>query len=124
GAGDIRIVDPAAGKAAALAQALDGAARACANAEQALDGADGLVNASAVGMLPSRASPVPLGLLRRDLWVADAVYQPLWTPLLSAAREKGATTMTGRELAVDQAIDAFEIFTGRTASRAVLEQAF
>jgi shikimate dehydrogenase len=32
--------------------------------------------------------------------------------------------MTGRELAVDQAIDAFEIFTGRIASRAVMEQAF
>ena len=122
-AGDIRIVDPVPGKAATLAEAL-GAARACAGAADALDGAAGLVNASAVGMLPSRDFPVPRALLRRELWVADAVYQPLWTPLLAAARDKGAATMTGRELAVDQAIDAFEIFTGRTASRAVLEQAF
>jgi shikimate dehydrogenase len=123
GAGDIRIVDRDNAKAIALAKAL-AAARACASAEEALDGAEGLVNATAVGMLPSRESPVPLGLLKRNLWVADAVYQPLWTPLLSAARDKGATVMTGRELALDQAVDAFSIFTGRTADREAMAAAF
>ena len=126
GAGEIRIVDRMGGKAAALAEALAPAvaARACANAGEALDGAEGLVNATTVGMLPSRDSPVPLALLKRGLWVADAVYQPLWTPLLSAARDNGATVMTGRELALDQAVDAFEIFTGRVADRRVMEEAF
>ena len=126
GAGEIRIVDRMAVKAAALAEALTPAvaARACANAADALNGADGLVNATTVGMLPSRDSPVPLALLKRGLWVADAVYEPLWTPLLRAARDKGATVMTGRELALDQAIDAFEIFTGRVADRRVMEEAF
>jgi shikimate dehydrogenase len=75
-------------------------------------------------MLPSRDSPVPLALLKPRLWVADAVYQPLWTPLLLAARDKGATVMTGRELAVDQAVDAFEIFTGRVADQQAMEAAF
>jgi shikimate dehydrogenase len=75
-------------------------------------------------MLPNRESPVPLSLLRRDLWVADAVYQPLWTPLLAAARGKGATVMTGRELALDQAVDAFEIFTGRKPDRDTMAAAF
>ncbi len=124
GASDIRIVDRAPGKAAALAKALAPAGRACDSVAQALDGADGLVNATTAGMLPNRDSPVPLALLRRDLWVADAVYQPLWTPLLSAAKEKGATVMTGRELALDQAVDAFEIFTGRSADREVMADAF
>jgi len=125
GTGEIRIVDRMGGKAAALAEALTpAAARACANAADALDGADGLINATPVGMLPSRDSPVPLVLLKRGLWVADAVYEPLWTPLLSAARDKGATVMTGRELALDQAVDAFEIFTGRVADRRVMEEAF
>jgi len=126
GAGEIRIVDRMGGKAAALAEALAPAvaARACANVGEALDGAEGLVNATTVGMLPSRDSPVPLALLKRGLWVADAVYQPLWTPLLSAARDNGATVMTGRELALDQAVDAFEIFTGRVADRRVMEEAF
>jgi shikimate dehydrogenase len=126
GAGAIRIVDSQPGKAPALAAALapHGEAIACASAEEALDGADGLVNATAVGMAPNRDSPVPLALLKRDLWVADAVYQPLWTPLLAAARDKGALVMTGRELAIDQAMDAFEIFTGRAPPREAMVEAF
>lgn len=126
GAGEIRIVDRKADKAAALAEALAPAvaARACANAGDALDGAEGLVNATTVGMLPNCDSPAPLALLKPWLWVADAVYQPLWTPLLLVARDKGATVMTGRELALDQAVDAFEIFTGRVADRRMMEEAF
>jgi shikimate dehydrogenase len=63
-------------------------------------------------MLPDRGMAVPEALLYRDLWVADAVYTPLWTPLLTAAQAKGAKVMTGRELAIYQAADAFELFTG------------
>lgn len=78
----------------------------------ALQGAVGLVNGTPVGMLPSRASPVPESLLHGGLWVVDAVYSPLRTPLLVAAGTKGATVMTGRDLAIHQAADAFELFTG------------
>ena len=66
-------------------------------------------------MLPNRGTPVPDALLHRGLWVADAVYTPLWTPLLTAAKAKGADVMTGRELAIYQAADAFELFTGLEA---------
>ncbi len=126
GAGEIRIVDRQPAKARALAESLGrrGRATPCATVEEALDGAQGLVNATAVGMSPSRETPAPFALLRRDLWVADAVYQPLWTPLLGAARDRGAKVMTGRELAIDQARDAFEIFTGRQASFAAMADAF
>jgi len=124
GAARIMIVDRDAAKARDLAAALGGGAEARASAQEALDGAAGLINATAVGMTPSRDSPAPLNLLRRDLWVADAVYQPLWTPLLSAARDLGAKVMTGRELAIEQAMDAFEIFTGREASMPVVAEAF
>lgn len=75
-------------------------------------GVAGVVNGTPVGMLPSRGMPVPDAMLHAGLWVADAVYSPLWTPLLSAAKTKGATVMTGRELALYQAADAFELFTG------------
>ena len=92
--------------------------------EAALQGAVGLVNATPVGMLPSRASPVPEGLLHRGLWVVDAVYSPLWTPLLLAAKAKGATVMTGRDLAVHQAADAFELFTGLRPSTKEMGVAF
>jgi shikimate dehydrogenase len=75
-------------------------------------------------MLPNRESPVAEALLHRGLWVADAVYYPLWTPLLCAAKATGARVMTGRELAIHQAADAFELFTGRVASTAVMGEAF
>ncbi len=126
GAGEIRIVDREPAKARNLAEALarNGKATPCASVEEALDGAQGLVNATAVGMLPNRDTPAPFALLRRDLWVGDAVYQPLWTPLLGAARDRGAKVMTGRELAVDQAMDAFVIFTGREPPLAAMSTAF
>ncbi len=82
--------------------------------EDALRGVAGVVNASPVGMLPSVDTPVPDTLLHAGLWVADAVYSPLWTPLLTAAKANGARVMTGRDLAIYQAADAFELFTGLT----------
>jgi shikimate dehydrogenase len=126
GAGEIRIVDREPAKARALAETLSrrGRATPCPSVEDALDGAQGLVNATAVGMSPNRDTPAPFALLRRDLWVGDAVYQPLWTPLLGAARDRGAKVMTGRELAIDQAKDAFEIFTGREPPFAAMATAF
>jgi len=92
--------------------------------EHALDGAVGLVNGTPVGMLPSRATPVQATLLHEGLWVADAVYSPLLTPLLVSAQAKGARIMTGRELAIYQAADAFELFTGLAPSVDVMGDAF
>jgi shikimate dehydrogenase len=127
---DIRIFDsePArAEKLAALLARQGGAkvtSRVAASVEDALDGATGLVNGTPVGMLPNRGIPVPATLLRANLWVADAVYSPLITPLLAAAQAKGARIMTGRELAIYQAADAFELFTGLAPSTEVMGEAF
>jgi shikimate dehydrogenase len=95
-----------------------------ASVEDAVRGAVGLVNGTPVGMLPSRGTPVPEALLRGDMWVADAVYSPLWTPLLTAAKARGAEVMTGRDLAIYQAADAFELFTGLQPSPAEMGKAF
>jgi shikimate dehydrogenase len=75
-------------------------------------------------MLPNKASPVSPALLHGGLWIADAVYHPLVTPLLMAAQACGARIMTGRELAILQAADAFELFTGFAPSIDVMRQAF
>jgi shikimate dehydrogenase len=58
------------------------------------------------------------------MWVADAVYTPLWTPLLQAARARGARVMTGRELSIHQAIDAFRLFTRHEPSQEAIAKAF
>ncbi|RXH34295.1 shikimate dehydrogenase [Bradyrhizobium zhanjiangense] len=123
---DIRIFDSEPARAEKLASLLakQGGTRMAGSVEDALDGATGLVNGTPVGMLPNRDTPVPAALLRADLWVADAVYSPLITPLLAAAREKGARIMTGRELAIFQAADAFELFTGLAPSTEIMGEAF
>jgi shikimate dehydrogenase len=126
GIAELRIFDADRAKAEHLALRVKPRGRAIAtgSVEAAVEGATGLVNATPVGMLPSRASPVPEALLHRGLWVADAVYFPLRTPLLLAAQAKGARVMTGRELAIYQAADAFELFTGLVAPMAVMGEAF
>ncbi|MHB8267954.1 shikimate dehydrogenase [Bradyrhizobium sp.] len=123
---ELRIFDTDRAKADHLARLLRPRGRAVVadSVEDAVRGAIGLVNATPVGMLPNRDSPVPEPLLHRGLWVADAVYFPLWTPLLSAVKATGARVMTGRELAIYQAADAFELFTGMVASTAVMGGAF
>jgi shikimate dehydrogenase len=123
---DIRIFDSEPARAEKLAALLarHGGARVATSVENALDGATGLVNGTPVGMLPNRDTPVPATLLRENLWVADAVYSPLITPLLAAAKAKGARIMTGRELAIYQAADAFELFTGLAPSTEIMGEAF
>ncbi|MFK4720033.1 shikimate dehydrogenase [Bradyrhizobium niftali] len=123
---DLRIFDSEPARAEKLAALLakHGGARVATSVEDALRGATGLVNGTPVGMLPNRDTPVPSSLLRENLWVADAVYSPLITPLLAAAQAKGARIMTGRELAIYQAADAFELFTGLAPSTEVMGEAF
>jgi shikimate dehydrogenase len=77
-----------------------------------LAGADGLVHATPVGMAGHRGSPLPVELLRTDLWVADLVYRPLHTELLRAGGARGCRTLDGGRMAVYQAAEAFELFTG------------
>ena len=118
----VRVFDTDPAKAARLADDLD--ATASASVTDALDGAEGLVNATPIGMLPNTDSPVPAELLHGGLWVADAVYYPLITPLLAAARAVGARMLTGRSLAIHQALDAFALFTGEEASAPAVAAAF
>lgn len=126
GVRDLRLFDADNTRAAALVSALGtrADARLAATVAEALDGAVGLVNGTPVGMLPNRESPVPDDLLHAGLWVADAVYSPLWTPLLLAAKARGATVMTGRDLAIYQGVDAFALFSGREPSVTVMGEAF
>lgn len=126
GVTDIRIFDSEPGRAEKLVSLLSvqGGARVAMSVEDALNSATGLVNGTPVGMLPNRGMPLPAALLHEKLWVADAVYSPLITPLLAAAQAKGARIMTGRELAIYQAADAFELFTGLAPSTDVMGEAF
>jgi shikimate dehydrogenase len=126
GARALHIFDTDAAKANALAARLANrmVTRVCRDVADALDGAGGVINGTPIGMLPNRDNPVAPQLLRADMFVADAVYTPLWTPLLTAARAAGCRIMTGRDLCIDQAVDAFRLFTGLEPSRERIGAAF
>lgn len=78
----------------------------------AMGDADGLVNATPVGMEPQAGMPLPENLLRAEMWVADVVYRPLETELLRHARARGCRTLSGSGMVVFQAAAAFRLFTG------------
>ncbi len=110
-------VDP--GRAAALATALVdrfGGGRAeggdLTGLDAAVAAADGLVHATPTGMAAHPGSPVPAHLLRPELWVADIVYRPLATELVTTARARGCRVLDGGGMAVFQAVDSFRLFTG------------
>ncbi|HEX2552609.1 MAG TPA: shikimate dehydrogenase [Microvirga sp.] len=118
GTGEVLVVDTDEHRAADLAAALQsrfggGRAAAASDVAAALASADGLVNATPLGMAKYPGMAVPADLLRPDLWVADIVYFPLETALLREARARGCRTMAGGGMAVFQAVGAFRLFTGR-----------
>jgi len=125
GVGRLTVIDPDAGRrdllAATLTAGFDDArltVAAPAELPAALAGADGLVNASPVGMHADPRLPLPAELLHRGLWVFDIVYMPVETALLRAARAAGLRTLGGTAMCAYQAAAAFELLTGRTPDTA------
>ncbi|MGH3356883.1 MAG: shikimate dehydrogenase [Nocardioidaceae bacterium] len=119
GADLVTVVDTDPGRADLLARALRerfGRRRAAAAPTQRLDrllaAADGLVHATPTGMAAHPGLPLPAALLRAEHWVADIVYRPLETELVQLARSRGCRTLDGGGMAVYQAVDAFELFSG------------
>jgi 3-dehydroquinate dehydratase/shikimate dehydrogenase len=76
---------------------------------------DVIINATPIGMTGIKANQL---LEAKDLntkLVFDLVYNPLETPLLRMARQKGIPIITGIEMFVQQGARQFEIFTGKPA---------
>jgi quinate/shikimate dehydrogenase (NAD+) len=78
----------------------------------AMPEADGLIQATPIGMLGHPGLPLPVELLRPAHWVAEVVYFPLETELLKAARLLGCRALDGGGMVVFQAAEAFRLFTG------------
>ncbi|MDB5505530.1 MAG: Quinate/shikimate 5-dehydrogenase delta [Devosia sp.] len=74
--------------------------------------ADGVVNATPVGMDKYPGLPFEREKLQSRHWVADIVYFPAETELLRIARSLGCRTLPGTGMAIFQAVRAFQLFTG------------
>jgi shikimate dehydrogenase len=86
--------------------------------------ADGVVHATPTGMAGHSGLPFDPSLLRSEMWLAEIVYVPLETELLLAARQRGCRTLDGGGMAVWQAVEAFEHFTGIKPDAARMEAHF
>jgi shikimate dehydrogenase len=118
GAG-VRITDAHPERAAALAARLrrafpTGEILAAQDVPAELAHADGVVNATPVGMTGHPGLPFDTGALHERHWVADVVYRPLNTALLVAARAAGCRVLDGSAMLVAQAAQTLALLTGAT----------
>jgi len=93
----------------------------------AVKGCDILVNATKVGMKPlDGQSLIPVELLRKDLVVADTVYNPRETQLILDAQKAGCKAAVGGiGMLLWQGVEAFHLFTGKDMpAQEVLEKFF
>lgn len=83
---------------------------------------DVLVHATPLGMWPKTDETPFEGNVPADI-VLDMVYNPVETRLLREAAQQGRKTIPGTEMLLEQAICQFEIWTGESAPRAVMQKA-
>ncbi len=88
------------------------------------DSCDVLINTTPAGMYPDTdVTPIDEAVLRPDMVVMDAVYNPLVTRLLRAAGRTGCITVSGADMFVYQGAAQFELWTGRPAPVNVMRMA-
>ncbi len=80
-----------------------------------IEAADGIVNATPIGMVGHPGLPIPTGHLRPSQWVADIIYRPIETELIRAAVRSGCRVLDGGQMLVAQAAASFDLFTGTSA---------
>lgn len=84
-----------------------------------------LINTTPVGMFPSiHAEPLDLERFPNLLGVADTIYNPLRTQLVSHAMKKGITAIGGLYMLVAQAALASEKFIDRPTSDETIERVY
>ena len=83
---------------------------------------DVVVHCTPMGMWPHAEECFFDGQIPGKL-VFDMVYNPRETMLLKRAKDQGCETIDGLAMFLEQAARQFEIFTGETAPRAVMEKA-
>ena len=83
--------------------------------QKAVAEADILANATIVGMKPDlhEETLIPKEWMRKDLVVADIVYNPEVTRMLKEAREAGCQTIEGKGMMLWQGAENYRLFTGK-----------
>ena len=114
GAKEIRLVNRTLEKSQALAAGHEHIVNVVpwAQRSSAMEGCALLVNTTNQGMYGQAPLDVNLDALPKTALVSDAIYIPLETPLLEAARLRGNTTVNGLGMLLNQARPAFHAWFG------------
>jgi 3-dehydroquinate dehydratase/shikimate dehydrogenase len=83
---------------------------------------DALIHATPVGMWPRVNESLFPNRIPAEI-VFDMVYNPHETLLLQQAKQQGCTIVYGAEMLIEQAACQFEIWTGASAPRSVMQSA-
>jgi 3-dehydroquinate dehydratase/shikimate dehydrogenase len=83
---------------------------------------DAVVHATPLGMMPHVNECFFDGNIPGEV-VFDLVYNPMETMLVRRAKEQGRAVIPGLEMFLEQAVRQFEIWTGESAPRAVMQKA-
>ncbi|MGN1321576.1 MAG: shikimate dehydrogenase [Methanosphaera sp.] len=85
---------------------------------------DIIINTTPIGMYPNHnvEPPIEVNNIVAEQTVMDIIYNPLETELLKQAKLRGAQTIPGTKMLINQGITAFEIFTGKTPSYESFEE--
>src|SRR5215467_15294163 len=92
--------------------------------ERDIADADGIVNATQMGMRGFPGNPVPVSALKASHWCVDVIYTPIETEFIRAAAATGARVLNGAGMCVHTAVEAFHLFTGIAPDVARLHAAF
>jgi shikimate dehydrogenase len=121
GAAEVIVVNRSPGPAARAAELAGPVGRV--GTAEAVDAADLVVNATPLGMgvvvtTSGDGEPLPVDpdRLGAGQLVVDLVYHPATTPLLAAARQRGAAAANGLGMLIHQAGHAFRRWTGEDPS--------
>jgi len=82
-------------------------------ADQMLEDANVAINTTSLGMAGAQEFKVSLDALPPTAVVTDIVYNPLRTPFLMAAEEKGCITVDGLGMLLHQGVPGFERWFGQ-----------
>ncbi len=82
-------------------------------ADKMLEDANTVINTTSLGMVGAQDFKVSLDALSPRAVVTDIVYNPLQTPFLQSAAEKGCTTVDGLGMLLHQGVPGFERWFGQ-----------
>tara|TARA_Y100000590_G_scaffold466472_2_gene641992 strand:+ start:13134 stop:13979 length:846 start_codon:yes stop_codon:yes gene_type:complete len=91
-----------------------------------LSNVDLIVNTTSIGMKNGpdpQHSPIPPDLIPQNAIINDIVYNPIETPLITAAKLKQAPTIGGLDMLVYQGVEAFELWTKTLAPETIMYDA-